>query len=379
MDSAFLANVPLFVSFSAQEREALSENFILREFNDADLLFKQGESAEAMYLIQSGQVSLISGRAQHEQQTVSCGPETLLGEIDLLLNQPYEKTALVDGFAYAWILTRSGMVSMIRAWPEIAPKLSAVLGQPIAITNRRDSGAYTQSDNTTNQIDLSSLPLFANLTAKERADVAKQVQLKLVSANETIFERGTFPDLFYLLMRGQVRLINEHEHVDVVRQGGFFGEMSLLTGQPRQVTAQAIEECDLLLLNRKQFETVTKRYPTISFVLNRTLSARLLRANAQMRPKQTLPEETTQVQFSEHKHEKDGTSSSSSKFWYRVKVALFLIPLMWLAGIVAPTLLLNNATESESIEPNESLQIELTPTSSPTPTPDTTSRGYYDS
>lgn len=227
-------------------------------------------------------------------------------------------------------------------------------------------------DNTISALDLSSLPLFANLTAKERADVAKQVQLKSVSANETIFERGTFPDLFYLLMRGQVRLINEHGYVDVVRQGGFFGEMSLLTGQPRQVTAQAIEECDLLLLNRQQFETVTKRYPTISFVLNRTLSARLLRANAQMRPKQALSAE-----MSEHKREKP--TSSSSKFWYRVKVALFLIPLMWLAGIVAPTLLLNNVTDSQPIESNESLQMERTPMPSPTTTPDTTSRSYYDS
>ena len=60
-----------------------------------------------------------------------------------------------------------------------------------------------------------------------------------------------------------------------------------------------------------------------------------------------------------------------------MKIALFVIPLMWLAGIVAPTFLLNNATTNDPVEPSQPVQIEITPT--PSPTPNATSNSYYDS
>ncbi len=380
MDHAFFANVPLFVSFSPQEQEALSENFILREFNRGDHLFKQGEFANAMFLIQSGDVSLINRDAQNQQQVVKCGAQTLLGDVDLLLNQPYQKTAIAEEVVEAWILTRSEMIHMIRAWPEIKPKLSAVLGQPIALNTRTERQTEPhiigENNKSQNEIDLSIFPLFANLTRKQQNDVSKQAQLESISANDIIFKRGAFPDLFYLLIKGQVKLINEHGHSNIVRQGGFFGEMSLLTGQPRQMTAQAVEECELLLLNRQQFETVTKQYPVISFVLNRTLSARLLRANALMHSNQALLAQMNQIQAHQNKEKQ---SAAPSKFWSRFKMSLFIIPLMWLAGIVAPTLLLNNGFNSDSTTPQDTMQVEITPTPSPTPTPDATSKGYYDS
>lgn len=388
MDRAFLANIPLFVSFSPQEQEALSENFILREFHRGDFLFKQGTPAQAMFLIQSGQVTLHDYQTPRQQEPVTCGPQTLLGEVDLLLNRPYQKTAIVEGVVEAWILTRPAMLSMTRAWPEITPKLSLALGEPVALTDRaeRETIPHTFSDEL-DQLSLSGFPLFANLSLKQQAEVAEQAELKSCSANEIIFRRGTQPNHFYLLVRGQVKLFNEYGHIDVVRQGGFFGEISLLTGQPYQMTAQTRQESDVLLFTREQFETIIKQYPAISFVLNRTLSARLLRANARLKP--IVPTKMDQVQDiqhrdehqnqhqHEHQHEHQSSPSSTSKFWSRIKIALVVIPLMWLAGIVAPSFLLDNATNPDPIEPTKPLPIEITPT--PSPTPNTSSKSYYDS
>ena len=359
MDNAFWADVPLFAPLSVQERKALSEKFVRRDFQNGDILFKQGEQAQAMFLIESGQVNLTRRDLNGEQLLVTYGPKTLLGEVDLLLNQAYESTAMVDGLVEAWILTRHTLSSMMEAWPEINLKFRSVLEQPTINITHSSIQLQNKIDDTTGQIDLSSFPLFANLTPEDKLDVAQRMQVLHVAANEVIFSRGSFPDAFYLLKRGQLKLV-KHGYFDVVRPGGFFGEMSLLTGQHRQVTAQAIEDCEILMLDRSQFEMVVRQYSTVSFVLSRTLSARLARANARIRPMPASSAPTTQPSTKQTK------SPRRAKLWKQVILTLILLPLIWLAGLVAPAMLLNNTINNESSLPNDPPQIEVSPTVSPT-------------
>ena len=45
--------------------------------------------------------------------------------------------------------------------------------------------------------------------------------------------------------------------------GAFFGEMALLTGEPRSADVTALDYCKFLTLSRRDFQQLVKKYPSI--------------------------------------------------------------------------------------------------------------------
>jgi CRP/FNR family transcriptional regulator/CRP/FNR family cyclic AMP-dependent transcriptional regulator len=70
--------------------------------------------------------------------------------------------------------------------------------------------------------------------------------------------------------------------LSVLGPGDFFGEMSLLDNEPRSATAIAVEDTELLSLQRNDFQSVLHDNESITGALIRVLTARLRRANHQI-------------------------------------------------------------------------------------------------
>ncbi len=86
MKRRFLESHPLFAGLSDAERRALGERFELCHFAEGQVLVEQGQPAEAMFLIRSGQVRLLLEESSRLQ--VVFGPSDLVGEMELLLERP---------------------------------------------------------------------------------------------------------------------------------------------------------------------------------------------------------------------------------------------------------------------------------------------------
>jgi small-conductance mechanosensitive channel/CRP-like cAMP-binding protein len=95
---------------------------------------------------------------------------------------------------------------------------------------------------------LDGVDLFASLTADQRATIAAQVTLLEFGDGETIVREGDPGQSMYVVGSGAVtvRLEASHAVIATIEQGGYFGEMSLLTGQPR--TASVVASGDVRLL-----------------------------------------------------------------------------------------------------------------------------------
>jgi len=52
-----------------------------------------------------------------------------------------------------------------------------------------------------------------------------------------------------------------------LKEGAFFGEMSILTGQPRMASVVALARCELLELDRPTLDEITKSHPHVWDVL----------------------------------------------------------------------------------------------------------------
>ena len=93
------------------------------------------------------------------------------------------------------------------------------------------------------------------LSGGERVAIAKALQLEEHPAGHAIVTEGEPGDTMFLIEGGQV--VIEVTGVGVVGHrtvGDAFGELALISDQPRKATVRACEQCQLLCLGRDTFE-----------------------------------------------------------------------------------------------------------------------------
>jgi len=128
----------------------------------------------------------------------------------------------------------------------------------------------------------SECSVFANMPEEMLLELAKIAQEKVVPARTIIFRQGDPGDSFYIINSGEVTVFRkgkEGVETELARlgTGESFGEMALLTGEPRSGYVEAIEETRLTVISKDQFDRILKDYPLVSRNLVKQLSGRLLK------------------------------------------------------------------------------------------------------
>lgn len=110
---------------------------------------------------------------------------------------------------------------------------------------------------------IEKVPLLKGAEQDLVQDIVLQLKLLVVVPGERIFQVGDVGESMFFIHRGSVDIISrEGKIVATLQPGSFFGEMALLTTNPRNATVRAADYCDLFVLERKVFESVLSRYPT---------------------------------------------------------------------------------------------------------------------
>ena len=100
-----------------------------------------------------------------------------------------------------------------------------------------------------------SLPF--NRLAHERLEwLANKVEEVHIPAGTVIFRQGEPGDQCYLIRSGEVEIIsmneqNEEHHLATLKTPTLFGEATLITRSPRNATARALTDCELLMLRHE--------------------------------------------------------------------------------------------------------------------------------
>ena len=102
---------------------------------------------------------------------------------------------------------------------------------------------------------IDGVDLFAALTDDQRGDIASATMAKTFGNGEAIVSQGEPGESMYVLCSGTVAVVLEpnKREVATIRPGGYFGEMSLLTGEPRSATVVARGEVVVLELTAEVF------------------------------------------------------------------------------------------------------------------------------
>ena len=108
-----------------------------------------------------------------------------------------------------------------------------------------------------------------------------------VAKGTVIFERGD-PGIGLIgVLAGTVKIsVGSAEGrevvLNIIREGEVFGEIALLDGHPRTADATAMTDCDLVVIERREFVTFLRSQPDIALKLLEILCARLRRSSEQV-------------------------------------------------------------------------------------------------
>jgi trk/ktr system potassium uptake protein len=202
--------------------------------------------------------SLVSGRTVAQVRAMPDFPRecVFIGLVD-----PEGRITLPDGNT---VLRAGHTIILVARRAELARAVECLTAEP-------QRNADTPLAEMLRKVDF-----LAPLNDEELATVARGAEYQRKEAGEAIFKKGDAGETFYVVVSGQVNLLAEGGRiVEVVKPGGFFGEIALLTGEPRATSATTGTVCELASVGRDDFRRVVMANPVIALEMSRILGQRL--------------------------------------------------------------------------------------------------------
>lgn len=111
---------------------------------------------------------------------------------------------------------------------------------------------------------LDKIPLFKGVDNSFIEEVALNLKMDVFTPGEFIFKKGQKGSTMYFVIKGKLEVLSANgSYINMLSDGDFFGEIALLTDQPRMASVRAITYCDLYILEKNVFDTLLQKYPVI--------------------------------------------------------------------------------------------------------------------
>ena len=226
--------LPVFNDIPVDVLNDLAGRVKLRTFSPGQVVFRQGDEADAFFVVRRGSVNVVEEdpTTGNERILATLGRGQSFGEMGLVRDAPRAATARsaeetelfeVDRATFDRLLSR-----MIEV-PEFAPTLQQAA-------------------------ELRELPSFATLQSDQLADLLDHGEWLNVQPGEVLMEQGAPGDAFYAIGSGRVKVVRDGKEVDVLGPGSYVGEVALLFDVPRTATVVAYTPVRAFRLDRQGFD-----------------------------------------------------------------------------------------------------------------------------
>lgn len=128
--------------------------------------------------------------------------------------------------------------------------------------------------------DVLAAPLFDTVPRRRRGEVARAADRLTVPAGTVLTRQGDLAHEFFVIVDGEVDVSCDGRLAAVLGSGDFFGEIALVGHPYRTATVVARTEVDLVVLPRREFRTLLRRFPDMASAV---LSAGRTRVTASLR------------------------------------------------------------------------------------------------
>ncbi|MBI2428580.1 MAG: DUF1003 domain-containing protein [Ignavibacteriales bacterium] len=132
---------------------------------------------------------------------------------------------------------------------------------------------------------LGKIPIFKFLPEEDHISLVSLWKMKTMRANEVLFRKGEPGSAMYVIEEGEIEIllpvdppVNEVQ-LSILKEGEFFGELSLFADTPRTATARALADTRLVEMQRGDFITFVMERPSIGISMLSEMAKRLLLTN----------------------------------------------------------------------------------------------------
>ena len=270
---AVLQQTPLFEHTSVETIKDILREADAVSFGPDQIVMMQGEPGTAMYVVLSGKL-----RARQSGNIVGeINSGEFFGEAALLTDEKRQATVQTVTSCDLIQIPRALFEKVLERHPEQMQGVAAIITrrvQSIKIEKFRPPAGDI--------VDfLARLPLFTDLPRPLIQKLEPVIQWESVPDQELVVEQGASGDGMYIVFNGRLRWDIRNSDEETIRDGTFrpgdvFGELSILTGEPRSASVYAIRDCELIKLSGKNFERLVHSEPRLLLALSRTLARRLV-------------------------------------------------------------------------------------------------------
>jgi len=264
---AFLKSTYLFNSLHEDILKAISAELEHLFLDKGDVLFMQGDQADAMYIVMKGclEVSIIK---QNSDGTILAHVKTGMpvGEMQILVGERRSATVIAIEDSDLIKIPKATFEKIADKYPEVFIHIAEII---------RERLRYNQLS-----IFLSN---FLNITDKDTLkDIAAQAEWVHLYRNEVLFQQGDQGDNFYILISGRLLSVIQDENnirrtLGEVMPGECVGEMAVLTEDVRSASVHAARDSYLVKYTKTNFHKLIERYPQVLMRISNIVIDRLRR------------------------------------------------------------------------------------------------------
>ncbi|KAJ3116648.1 hypothetical protein HDU96_009101 [Phlyctochytrium bullatum] len=196
-------------------------------------VIRQGGVGDFFYVVEEGTLDvLVSRNGQPPIKVTDYGAGGSFGELALMYNAPRAATVIATSDCVLWALDR--------------------------VTFRRILMENTSRKRRMYEAFLEEVPLLVSLEPYERHKIADALESVVFNDGDVVIKQGDLGENFYIIESGEARVTQtdasgvEHE-LPGLKKGDYFGELALLTNQPRKATVSANGRLKLATLGKKAF------------------------------------------------------------------------------------------------------------------------------
>lgn len=137
-----LRGIPLFKNLENKDLKLIASYLHKEQYAKGEMVFEEGDVGDSMYLVESGQVAVVS--ADSDDPIAVLGPGSFVGEMALLLAQPRTAGLQVMIDAELWVLSKEEFEELLNTRPAIGLEMMRELSQRLAATTRQEKRHMTR-------------------------------------------------------------------------------------------------------------------------------------------------------------------------------------------------------------------------------------------
>jgi CRP-like cAMP-binding protein/cytochrome c-type biogenesis protein CcmH/NrfG len=303
-----LKKFPVIQGLTDDESLAIARISHQRTVKENEIIFREDDLTEGIYLINAGSVRIVKTTPFGEQLLSYLNPGSFFGEMDFIDSMRCSADAIANEDTVLFSLSKIKLEEMFltrrhvavqfyrQFWKTLSDRirsanelLKSFFNESAEEENSKKEAQGTAGEST--RVDLEKKMALLHekgLSSKELRLLATFSSEEMYKAGQKIFVEGEQGDKLYIILDGEVRISKfipgvGEEALAILERGDFFGEMALIDNAPRSADAISHTDVTVLPLQSRLLTEILSRDVDSSYqflyILCKILSRRLREIN----------------------------------------------------------------------------------------------------